>query len=463
MVEPQSFIFKDNIVYNLDDLIQFDQAYFYGCLKRKREVLIKKNISPQDYFYVKITKNGWEESNESYSRAKILIKSDWVKSNVTKFIDKYEKKSASTQIVLREAPPVLKLKDCEKFRDDTDNVFEVEVRGVKEVNKIYFRGRDIEKLFEIKNLVHDVRRKIRTTYIHFEDYEIFLVLGRGPLALNSTETTKKITFFTYNGLMKVIFRSKSTIAYKFRNWANKVVYTAHLGTEEQRFEQALDIAGVNANLVKQVFDTCVTRVPCVYLFYIGRVSKMLKHYPELKEYRTGMLYKYGMTKSLHRRLMEHIRDYGQLHHSNLKLCQWSPINEKCISKAETSLSRYFSDKKVAFQGHDEVIILSRTDTVEVKNKYTEVYNTFGIVTEMAKIMAKNDKLVENHKYQKMLLQEKDARIAELNREINGYTQREKEWKNREKEWKNREKEWKHLEQELMTQNTLLLKQLSINK
>jgi hypothetical protein len=143
---------------------------------------------------------------------------------------------------------------------------------------------------------------------------------------------------------------------------------------------------------------------------------MLKYYPELKEYRTGILYKFGMTISLHRRLIEHIRDYGTLQESNLKLSQWSPINQKCISKAETSLSRYFKDKKVPFQGHDEIVILSRTDMVDVKAKYMEVYNTFGIVTEMAKIMTKNDKLVENHKYQKMLLQEKDARIVELNRE-----------------------------------------------
>lgn len=94
-------------------------------------------------------------------------------------------------------------------------------------------------------------------------------------------------------------------------------------------------------------------------------------------------------------------------------------------------------------------MLSRIDMVEVKNKYTEVYNTFGIVTEMAKIMAKNDKLVENHRYQ----------IADLNREINGYTQREKEWKGKEKEWKYLESEFLNRESELMAQNTLLLKQL----
>lgn len=473
MVEPQSFKFVTDSkigveVYNLEDLIQFDQAYFYGCLKRKREVLIKKNISPQDYFYAKITKKGWESSHKSYSRAKILIKSDWVKSNVTKFVDKYEKKS--TQIVLREAPPILKLEEHEKFRDDTNNLFEVEVRGVREEDKIYFKAINIEKLFEMDNLVNDIRLQ-QTNYKLEEDYMLFFVTQTKISSLVGAEKVSKVqkkdeqrvkrTFFTYNGLLKVIFRSNSGTGYRFRKWATKVVYTAHLGTEEQRFEQALDIAGVNATLVKQVFDTCVTQVPCVYLFYIGRVSKMLKHYPELKKFRTGMLYKFGMTKSLHRRLIEHIRDYGALHQSSLKLSQWSPINEKCISKAETSLSHYFKDKKVPFQGHDEIIILSRTDIVDVKNKYTDVYNTFGIVTEMAKIMTKNDKLVENHKYQKMLLQEKEARIVELNREIDGYKEREMEWRKKELEWKQRESQFLTRESELMLQNTIILKQLKI--
>ena len=44
MAAPQSFNFSGFEVYNLDDLITYDQAYFYGCLKRKRDVLAKKNI-----------------------------------------------------------------------------------------------------------------------------------------------------------------------------------------------------------------------------------------------------------------------------------------------------------------------------------------------------------------------------------------------------------------------------------
>jgi len=466
MVEPQSFYYGECKVYNLDDLIQYDKAYFYGCLKRKKDVLIKRDISEDDYFFAKITKNGWEESDGNYSRAKILIKSEWVKTNVTKFVDKYGTTSKLNSPIrdvkppLREAPPVLELEEHEKFCDDEGNVYEVEVRGVREEDKIYFKGADVQKVFEMENLVHDVKKE-QTRYIPLQDYEQFLLYQNTEALYSGTVKPKPVkrTFFTYNGLLKVIFRSNSGTGHKFRKWATKIIYTAHLGTDEQRYEQALDIAGVNATLVKQVFDTCVTKVPCVYLFYVGRVSKMLKYYPELKEYRSGMLFKFGMTISLHRRLIEHIKDYGSLRESSLKLSQWSPINEKCISKAETVLSRYFNDKKVPFQGHDEIVILSRTDMVEVKAKYMEIYNTFGIVTEMVKILAKNDKLVENYKYQKLMLQEKDARINELNHQIELCQERELEWNNEKKEWNNREQEWNNERKQLLK----VIKNLSSNK
>jgi hypothetical protein len=61
------------------------------------------------------------------SRAKILIKSGWVKSNVTKFVYKYNTgNTTAEEYMLREAPPILKLEEHEKFHDSTTNVFEVE-------------------------------------------------------------------------------------------------------------------------------------------------------------------------------------------------------------------------------------------------------------------------------------------------------------------------------------------------
>ena len=70
--------------------------------------------------------------------------------------------------------------------------------------------------------------------------------------------------------------------------------------------------GVNAGIVKEVFRTCVAKVPCVYLFHIGKVVDMRLSYPDLKKYKSGMLFKYGRTENLSRRLGEHMGTFGTL-------------------------------------------------------------------------------------------------------------------------------------------------------
>ncbi len=469
--EPEYFQYKDKNMYDLDSLVQYDQAYFFGCLKHKRDAITKKQIPKEHYFYAKITKDGWSESNSNYSRAKILITEDWAKANVNKLVEKYTIKPSlspkpstssspkpSTSRVLvaqvannyKEAPALVHLEDHEKFRDNEDNIFEVEVRGVRDEDKIFFKAQDVQKAFGMTNLIKNIQKE-HTTYTEKEDYQFFLLAHTGKKGYNVPcgPVEKKATFFTYNGLLKVIFNSRSGVAHKFRKWATKIIYTAHLGTDEQRVEQALNIAGVNASLVKRVFDTCVTQVPCVYLIYIGAVTKMRKHYPvDLKDHRTGIIYKFGKTKSLHRRLMEHVREYGGLECSELKLSQWSPINEKSISQAETQLSHYFNDKKIAFQKHVEIVILGRGDMVGVKGQYLDVYNKYGIVNDMLAISK------ENAVARDQLLKEKDERISELNDRIKYMIEQEKEWKQK-------EMDWKHKEEMLLEQNTLLLKQLSL--
>ena len=46
-------------------------------------------------------------------------------------------------------PPLIELNDSEKFRDDQDNVHEVEVRGKKTKEDIRFKCKDVGRVFEI--------------------------------------------------------------------------------------------------------------------------------------------------------------------------------------------------------------------------------------------------------------------------------------------------------------------------
>jgi very-short-patch-repair endonuclease len=117
---------------------------------------------------------------------------------------------------LREAPPILELEEHEKFKDDEGNVYEVEVRGVREKDKIFFKASDIEELFKIENLVYNIKREGR--YINKEDYETFLVRQEDHRA----KRVKK-TFITYSGLRKVLCTSRSIDPKFLKMFSNNTV------------------------------------------------------------------------------------------------------------------------------------------------------------------------------------------------------------------------------------------------
>jgi hypothetical protein len=200
-------------------------------------------------------RRGWEHSHQKYNKAKILIKSKWVRANVTKFLRGSSKPSVEEPFQLQPfqlAPPILKLESHEKFRDALDNVFEVEVRGFREREQIYFKTSDIELLLEMDNSIKRLK-KIRCKLE--EDYVLFLVDKQSSSRRCAFEPKRvRRTFITYNGLLKLIFRSRSSIAYRFRKWATRIVYSGHMGTEEQRFDQALNIGRVNPENYGLVVD-----------------------------------------------------------------------------------------------------------------------------------------------------------------------------------------------------------------
>ena len=52
----------------------------------------------------------------------------------------------------------------------------------------------------------------------------------------------------------------------------------------------------------------ITSMPCVYLFNIGKITELRKHYHELKPFKKGFLFKWGRTNDLKRRTWEHIKN-----------------------------------------------------------------------------------------------------------------------------------------------------------
>jgi len=231
---PQPFIFEGQRVYLLNDLITFDRPFFVGCIREPRKTVQKKNIPDHQYWFATYSKrtDTWSSAIPENKKAKVLISEEWTHNNLPKFTgnqDNYKYKPP---------PPLLELEDHEKFTDQAGNVFEVEVRGDKTKEGIRFNCEDVARIFEM-DLIHNIDRWLdRTEYFIFCSDKLLLSRSLSEQNIGGQPTS---TYLTYNGLLKIIFASRSGVAYKFQDWASNIIYAAHLGTPDERVDVAADI------------------------------------------------------------------------------------------------------------------------------------------------------------------------------------------------------------------------------
>jgi len=232
--------YRDHETFLTNDLKEFFPTVFIG-IRTSKNMVTEFNIPKDDYFVVKKLDDGsYEESTLTYTRSKILIKASWFKAFMA---DPPQKIKDAPRV----APPLLELTDNDRFVDDDGNMFEVEIRGERHEDKVRFRGRDVERVFEMENLVVNAQQQ-HTDYVENEDYEILLVADNTSYNQIQVEETynKKKLYFTYQGIIKVISCSRSGVAYKFKDWMKRVVFRAHMGTDWDKAELAYEVIDTTA-------------------------------------------------------------------------------------------------------------------------------------------------------------------------------------------------------------------------
>src|SRR5208282_5523028 len=83
---------------------------------------------------------------------------------------------------------------------------------------------------------------------------------------------KKILFLTYNGLLRVMFVSRSQSADALTLWATETLFTVQLGAKPDKQKLAAKLLGVDTNTIKNVFNKSVSTMPCIYLFELGNLN-----------------------------------------------------------------------------------------------------------------------------------------------------------------------------------------------
>ena len=78
------------------------------------------------------------------------------------------------------------------FKDDNNNILDIEVRGTREHNKCYFKVKDVMKGFDMPSLINTLTDKRRLDgYLEEEHYKYFTI--------QQNKKTKKELYLTYMG------------------------------------------------------------------------------------------------------------------------------------------------------------------------------------------------------------------------------------------------------------------------
>jgi hypothetical protein len=370
----------ENQFYNAQDLKKFDSEFFHGTSRSVRGIIESKNIPTDSYLYATYNKKkGWNiYDNSPPTCAKLFISDKWVHEHMSSMatepvepVEEVKEQPVKKKVSIKNAPDILELDDNEKWTNDEGVAYDIETRGKREHNKIYFLGGDVAKAFEMPSLIKTLTNK-EYGYIRNVHYKTFL----RSLSMNHELAPKKRIFITYKGMLKILFSSKSGTADNFVDWASRVLFTHQMGTEEQKEDLAADMMGVSAKALREVLNKSAESVPCVYLFSLGTAKtlrKTMKLSSDIPDDYT--IVKYGLTNDLSRRTAEHIKTYEKgIKGVKLELIQYIYIDAKYLSEAENMVKEFFAnyESPINYKSFSELVAINPKHFKRVRSEYKNI-------------------------------------------------------------------------------------------
>ena len=433
---------RPNVLYYLaDELKKINPIYFTGTSKTIRKIIERKNIPNTEYIYATTFKKQWRLCDISCKKGKLLLNKNWCDVNIQlnknivndeKDIDienniednvEYQnivsQEHAHKNTEILEAPSILVLEDNEKFRDNNGKIIEIETRGEKQQDKIYFKVKDVSNCFELPSL----NRVLLNSDIGYERNIDYVTFNR--TFTNDERTIKKTSLYlTYNGLLRVLYVSRNKNTKQFRKWAEEKLFTIQFGSKENKEDLASELLNVNVRSIRDVFKSSVNSFPCIYLFELGRVSQLRETFNISNDIEDNMIvYKYGMTENMKDRILSHINDYGKMKNVNMNLKLFSYIDVKYKVNAEQDLRLFFNsiNIKLELDGtgeagiRNELIVVNEKMYKMVEKHFKTVSNEYLGATK--EIQEKMEKMKNEHENE---LLKKEIEILKLQYEKDNY-------------------------------------------
>lgn len=424
----QTHYIQNKNYYFALELTKFDPVFFKKSLKRVREIIINHAIPKSKYIYCN-KQNGktWiPVENKPTNNDKLFISKKWCDNNVPMLMNDLEKAISIQKFF--PLPPLCNITDEELFCID-GYFYDVEVRGERTSKKCYFSAIDIAYILNVAY----INTNIADSFDINTDYIKCVV----PNLCNTQKKTTKY-FFTYQGLIKFIFRSRSTYAQPFIVWATETLFALHIGTTEQKAELINNYLGADFKLFKQVMSCHPGKISCVYLVSLGVVKDLKDTFSIENERDINLVCKYGRTNDIDRRMTELSNEYKKKNKKiALNVITFSFIDDAFSSKAEKDMADIFSNDyhKLENISENELICVNKRQISNISRLYRTLENDYGREYDKIKasyvekdlikeriIMDKDRLLMDKDK----MLLEKDKILLEKNVEIERLTSKNTE-------------------------------------
>ena len=351
-------------------ILLFEKAPVFCKSRNARDLLKKKNIIETNYVFAKLDNatNTWLITD---GKSRKYDKVFFTKSFVDTIPEIKEEKVIVDEKNVELAPNIIQLEEHEKFKDENGNVIEIETRGEKKVEGVYFKVKDVAIGFKMEKLQDTLINSI-SNYKELFDYKYFICIKTDTIGKKNIKKIYKRIYLTYTGFLRVLFVSRNGYTNSFIKWASETLFVMQMGTSAQKEELATSILGVNAKVIKEVFNKDRNTLPCVYLFTLNTVKELRTSMKIDEKYEDSFVVaKYGFTKDLSRRTGEHIKNYNKINGVNLKLKHYSYIDPQYCSNAEGDIRGLMTsyDIKFIYGTDDELVIIPPHLMKIIENHY----------------------------------------------------------------------------------------------
>ena len=416
----------DNKNYVLgDDILNMAPVFTKGC-RSSRDFIKKKNIDGKSYIYARLCPKDkvWSiNDGKSAKLDKVLIRHIYAKTINELGLNQDQVTNNNDPIVNNEidiAPEIIYLNDEEKFKDDQNNIVEIETRGIRELDKIYFKVKDVMTGFDMANLYTTLINQ-NTDYQQDIDYKYFMCKTIYNLQKNTGRKViaSKELFLTYEGMLRVLFVSRNKKTTKFVSWVTKILFAAQLGTVEQKNELVSNIKGVSYETIQELFSINARSLPCVYLTAfnnVGTLRDKLNIDQSIPD--DSIVYKFGLTKSFADRKNGHKKEYKSIADLiDMKLIYYTYIDPLYLADAEKEIKTLLEDYKISWDNHEELVIIPNNILKFIKKIYENIGMKYsGHTEEFNRQILELNKVIETLKIQmhnQQIMHDKDIEVLKV--------------------------------------------------